>query len=244
MTNLITSHKNQVLQWGDHILQPGEVLSLISEYQLIPVLIKEIIIDQAIAAAEIVYTPEEEKQVCEQIAQQYQGIDQQGENFQQLKIMAMRQLKLEKFKEATWGGDLNSYFFQRKAQLDRVIYSLITTSEIGIAQEIYFRIKEGEQSFAELAREYAQGPEAQTDGLVGPIDLQSLHPTLVNILSRSQPQQLSPPTQINNVLVIVRLEKLLPAQLDRSMRQRLLNERFNQWLQTQMTEKKWQIQTS
>ncbi|MFO5472504.1 MAG: peptidylprolyl isomerase [Dolichospermum sp.] len=244
VTNLITSHKNQVLQWGDHILQPGEVLSLISEYQLIPVLIKEIIIDQAIAAAEIVYTPEEEKQVCEQIAQQYQGIDQQGEKFQQLKIMAMRQLKLEKFKEATWGGDLNSYFFQRKAQLDRVIYSLITTSEIGIAQEIYFRIKEGEQSFAELAREYAQGPEAQTDGLVGPIDLQSLHPTLVNILSRSQPQQLSPPTQINNVLVIVRLEKLLPAQLDRSMRQRLLNERFNQWLQAQMTEQKWEIKTS
>jgi parvulin-like peptidyl-prolyl isomerase len=66
----------------------------------------------------------------------------------------------------------------------------------------------------------------------------------VNILSRSQPQQLSPPTQINNVLVIVRLEKLLPAQLDRSMRQRLLNERFNQWLQEQMTERKWQIQTS
>jgi parvulin-like peptidyl-prolyl isomerase len=66
----------------------------------------------------------------------------------------------------------------------------------------------------------------------------------VNILSRSQPQQLSPPIQINNVLVIVRLEKLLPAQLDPSMRQRLLNERFNQWLQEQMTERKWQIQTS
>ena len=70
-----------------------------------------------------------------------------------------------------------------------------------------------------------------------------LHPTLVNILSKSQPQQLSPPTQINNVLVIVRLEKILPAQLDRPMRQRLLNERFNQWLQTQMTEQKCQIQT-
>ena len=65
----------------------------------------------------------------------------------------------------------------------------------------------------------------------------------MNILSKSQPHQLSPPTQINNVLVIVRLEKILPAQLDRPMRQRLLNERFNQWLQTQMTEQKCQIQT-
>ena len=124
-----------------------------------------------------------------------------------------------------------------------MIYSLITTSEIGIAQEIYFRIQEGEESFTELARKYAQGPEAQTDGLIGPIDLQSLHPTLVNILLKSQPQQLSQPTQIGNVILIVRLEKILPAQLDRSMRQRLLNERFNQWLQTQMTEQNCQIKS-
>ena len=240
-TKLITSNMNQVLQLGDRILQPTEVLSLLSEYQLLPVLSKEIIIDQAIA--EITCTPEEEQLVCEQLAQQYQGLDTQSESFQKLQIIGVRQLKLEKFKEATWEGDLNSYFFQRKAQLDKVIYSLITTSEIGIAQEIYFRIQEGEQSFAELAREYAQGPESQTDGLVGPIDLQSLHPTLVNILSKSQPQQLSAPTQIGNLIVIVRLEKLLPAQLDRSTRQRLLNERFNQWLQTQMTEQKCQIQT-
>jgi parvulin-like peptidyl-prolyl isomerase len=244
VTNQITSKMNQFLQLGDRILESGEVLSLLSEYQILPLLIKEIIIDQAIAAAEIVCTPEEEKLVCEQLAQQYQGLEPQQESFQKLKLMGIRSWKLEKFKDATWGGDLNSYFFQRKTNLDRVIYSLITTPEIGIAQEIYFRIQEGEQSFAELAREYAQGPEAQTDGLVGPIDLQSLHPTLANILSKSQPQQLSPPIQIGNLILIVRLEKLLPAQLDRPMRQRLLNEKFNQWLQAQMTEHKWQIQTS
>ncbi|MFM9160028.1 MAG: peptidylprolyl isomerase, partial [Dolichospermum sp.] len=45
------------------------------------------------------------------------------------------------------------------------------------------------------------------------------------------------------VLVIVRLERLLPAQLDNSMRQRLVNERFNQWLQEQIKVQKWQIET-
>jgi parvulin-like peptidyl-prolyl isomerase len=74
--------------------------------------------------------------------------------------------------------------------------------------------------------------------------LQSLHPTLANILAKSQPHQLLPPVQINNLLVIVRLEKLLPAQLDRPLRQRLLNEKFNQWLQAQMTEISWEIQPS
>lgn len=244
VTNQIIHNMNPVLKLGDRILETGEILSLMSEYQLLPLLVKEIIIDQAIAAAEIVCTPEEEKLACEQITQQHQGIETQPESFQKLKQMAIRSVKLEKLKEATWGGDINSYFFQRKPQLDKVIYSLITTSEIGIAQEIYFRIQEGEQSFADLAREYSQGAEAQTGGLVGPIDLQSLHPTLANILAKSQPHQLLPPVQINNLLVIVRLEKLLPAQLDRPLRQRLLNEKFNQWLQAQMTEISWEIQPS
>lgn len=30
-------------------------------------------------------------------------------------------------------------------------------SDLGFAQELYFRIQEGEQSFAQLAREYSQG---------------------------------------------------------------------------------------
>lgn len=233
---------NPVLQFGDSILTASEVLQLLAKHQLVPQLLKEVIVDQAIA--QISCTQKEEQLACEQLAQQYQGRQDQGINPEQLNYIAMRQLKLEKFKEATWGQDLDSYFYQRKPQLDRAIYSLITTADIGIAQEIYFRIQEGEQSFAQLAREYAQGPEAQTDGLVGPVELQSLHPMLTKILSVSQPQQISPPTQIGEWIVIVRLEKLLPAQLDRQMRQRLLNERFQSWLQAQMTPQSWQIQAS
>ncbi|BAZ28866.1 hypothetical protein NIES4074_13010 [Cylindrospermum sp. NIES-4074] len=233
---------NPVLQLGDRTLTAAEVLPMLAEYQILPLLIKEIVIDQAIAQIES--TPQEEKLACEQLAQQYQAQKQQGLSLQQLNTMAIRQLKLEKFKETTWGGDIDSYFFQRKSQLDRAIYSLISTSDIGIAQEIYFRIQEGEQSFAQLAREYAQGPESQTDGLVGPVELQTIHPVLAKILSVSQPQQLLPPTQIGDWIVIVRLEKLLPAQLDRSLRQRLLNERFSTWLQAQMAAQNWQIQPS
>jgi parvulin-like peptidyl-prolyl isomerase len=233
---------NPVLQFGDRILTAPEVLQLVGKYQLVSPLLKEVVIDEAIAQIEC--TPQEEQVACEQLAQQYQGRQEQGISSEQLNNIAIRQLKLEKFKEASWGQDLDSYFYQRKPQLDRAIYSLITTSDIGIAQEIYFRIQEGEQSFAQLAREYAQGPEAQTDGLVGPVELQSLHPMLTKVLSMSQPQQLSPPTQIGEWIVIVRLEKLLPAQLDRQMRQRLLNERFQSWLQAQVAPQNWQIQQS
>ncbi|MBD2139563.1 peptidylprolyl isomerase [Anabaena sp. FACHB-1237] len=234
---------NTVLQLGDRILSPTEVLQLLAQYNLVPLLQKEIIIDQAIESIE--YTAEEEKIACEQIAQQYQAMGQQAMSSQELKNIAIKQLKIEKFKQKQWGEDISNYFFERKPLLDKIMYSLISTNSIGIAQEIYFRIQEGEQSFGELARKYSQGPEAQTDGLVGPVDLQSIHPRLRAELSRSQPQKLLPPITINNnIIVIVRLEKLIPAQLDSQMRQRLLNEKFNYWFQEQVNKQEWQIGSS
>jgi parvulin-like peptidyl-prolyl isomerase len=117
-----------------------------------------------------------------------------------------------------------------------VIYSLIRTQEPGIAQELYFRIQEGEQSFADLAREYSQGSEAQTGGLIGPVELSVPHPVLAQMLRLSQPGQLCPPTRLGEWFLIVRLEKFIPAQLDASMRQRLLNECFNTWLSEQLNQ--------
>ncbi len=147
--------------------------------------------------------------------------------------MATRELRIEKFKQETWEPKLESYFLSRKDQLDKVIYSLIRTRDIGIAQELYFRILEEEQSFAELASAYSQGPEAQTDGLIGPVELSVPHPTLAQLLSLSQPGQLCPPTRVGEWLVMVRLEKFIPAQLDDAMRRRLLDECFNNWLKDQ-----------
>lgn len=240
-----------VLRMGDRTFTASEVLSLLAEYQIVPQLIKEMVIDSALAQVEC--TKQEEKLACEQLAQQYQlnseavrqlWLQQSGITSEKFDAMAIRQFKIEKFKQITWEGDIESYFIQRKPQLDRVVYSLITTQDIGIAQELFFRIQEQEQTFAELAREYSQGPEAQTDGLVGPVELQTIHPSLAQILSLVQPQQLIPPTQIGDWILIVRLEKLLPAKLDRSLRQRLLNERFQNWLQTQVAAEKWEVHPS
>lgn len=237
-----------VLQVGDRQMTAIEVLPLLEKYQMLPALIKEVVLDQAIAP--ISCTPEEEKIAGQKLAQHYQitsdellqrWLKQNNLSLEQWNAIAIRQLKIEKFKHLTWGNDLESYFSQRKHQLNRVVYSLIRTNDIGIAQEIYFRLQAGEQTFAELAKEYSQGTEAQTNGLIGPVELQTIHPALAKMLSTSQPQQLLPPTQLENWIVIVRLEKMLLTQLDNSLRQRLLNERFNSWLQAQITEQNCQI---
>ena len=232
-----------ILQVGDRTITAEQIIPLLTSYQMLPRLLVEIIIDQAIAP--ITCTPEE-------IAYNYSLFCQKNQlstetEFQawleryhmtpdQLAALATRSLKIEKFKQATWGHKLESYFLSCKSQLDMVIYGLIRTQDMAIAQELYFRILEQEESFAEIARKYSQGSEAQTDGCIGPVALSSCHPTLAKMLSHSQPGQLWTPMQIGEWIVIVRLEKLIPAQLDETMRQQLLNELFAQELQKQLNQ--------
>jgi len=233
----------EVLKIGSRSISADDVLPLMAGYQMLPKFVQELVIDDAIAEMEC--TAEEEEQAKQRFYAQNKIEDEAsrqswlavyGMTADQLETLATREQKIEMFKQQTWGPKLESYFLERKGKLDKVIYSLIRTKDIGIAQEIYFRVLESEQPFSELAREYSQGPEAQTDGLIGPVELSVPHPNLAQMLSVSQPGQLCPPTRVGEWVVIVRLERFVPAQLDDPMRQRLLNERFQLWLQEQTRE--------
>jgi len=230
-----------ILKVGDQTITAEEVIPLLAKYQLLPQLLREIIIDQAIATIDC--TDDEKNAACEQFYAKNQLTteeerqawrDRQDISLEQVEELAVRGLKLEKFKQVTWGHKIESYFLKRKGRLDRVIYSLIRTKEAAIAQELYFRIQEGEQSFSDLARDYSLGPEAQTGGLVGPVELSTPHPTLAQMLTVSQPGQLLPPTRLGDWFIVIRLEKFLPVQLDDAMRQRLLDEMFTTWVKEQL----------
>ncbi|MGB3139013.1 MAG: peptidylprolyl isomerase, partial [Nodosilinea sp.] len=214
---------------------------LLRRYGLLPSLIKELVIDQATAA--ITLAPEQSAQALDQFLQSNQlSSPEQCQSFltqrslseTALPLLAERAQKLQQHKLDTWGPKVESYFLQRKSSLDRVLYSLIRTREAGLAQELFFRIQDDGQPFADLARQYSEGQEAQTGGLIGPVELSVPHPALGRILTISQPGQLWPPTRVGEWFVVVRLEKFLPARLDEATRLRLIDELFNTWLREQV----------
>ncbi len=219
----------------------SELITKLTSYQMLPKLRQELIIDQAINS--ITYTPEEKATACNSFYAQNNLTDETSieawcqyhqMTTEQLESLAIRQFKINKFKEKTWALQVGSYFLQRKNQLDGVSYSLIRTKDAGLAQELYFRILEGEQTFGELAREYSEGAEAQTNGIIGPIALGNAHPQIAQKLIMSKPGELSAPIKVGEWFLILRLEKSMPAQLDAPMRQRLMNELFEIWLREQI----------
>ncbi|MGF1604006.1 MAG: peptidylprolyl isomerase [Thermosynechococcaceae cyanobacterium] len=232
---------NSVLQVGNQSFSAVEVLQRLASYQMLPQLAREIIVDQAIA--DIVCTEEEQEQARLRFFEQNQlaseadlqvWLKQNEVTPEQLQMLILRPVKLETFKRQMWGAQLGNHFLKQKQHLDQAIYYLIRTKNVAVAQELYFRLQEGEANFETLARDYSEGPEAQTGGLVGPRELSQAHPKLAQLLRTSQPGQIFPPVRLGEWFLIVRLDKLIPAQLDLPTEQRLLNDLFNQWLQQQL----------
>jgi parvulin-like peptidyl-prolyl isomerase len=232
---------NVVLQVGQETITASEIMSRLTRYQMLPHFLSEVIIDQAIAP--IACTCEEVEKAYQWFYEQNQIVDesdraqwcqQNGLTQERLEDLAIRPLKLQKFQQAMWGKKVESYFLERKEDLDRVSYSMIRLKDGGLAQELYFRLEEGEQSFAEVARKYSQGPEAQQGGIIGSVSMKMPHPNIARLLKASKPGQISQPIRLDEWFIIVRLEKFIPAQLNNAMRQQLINELFGQWLSEQL----------
>lgn len=235
---------SEILQVAEETITEKDLFPLLIKHQMLIPLAREVILDQFLVNIEC--TPEETQGARQKFFNQMRiGSDEQlqlwlEQNYltkDQLETRIVRGLKLEKFKQETWGNKLESYYLKRKRQLDKVVYSLIRTKDYGIAQALYFRIESGEQSFAEVAKKFSEGAEAQTGGLIGPVELHVPHPQISQMLMRSEPGKLLAPVKVEDWVVILRLEKYLSAKLDQAMSQRLLNELFNKWLNEQLQEK-------
>jgi parvulin-like peptidyl-prolyl isomerase len=142
--------------------------------------------------------------------------------------------KLQQFKQENWVHKVGSYYLTRKTQLDRVICSIIQVTDGTVAQELYFRICTEPKIFSKLALHYSQGAEAFDGGKIGPIAISKLHPTISTQLLLLTPGQISPLFTIDNFYMFVRLESVVPAQFDDDLRQLLLDELFEQWLQAKI----------
>jgi len=232
-----------VLQFGDRVVDADEIPTLLKRYDLLPKFLEGVAIDEAIA--DHACSDEEKQQALFNICQQHQlatpeqqqaWMNAKGFTIADVEALATRPLRIQKFKEEKWGKKVRRHFMERKPGLDQIIYSLIRVQDEGLAHELYYRILEGETTFEECAAHYSQGPEARTGGKLGPVPLNRPHPVISKVLSVSQPGQLWPPRTIAEWFIIVRLEEFHAAQLDEPMRQALLEELYNTWLQSRVQE--------
>lgn len=146
-------------------------------------------------------------------------------------------MRLWKYAEQQFGARAESHFLARKQSLDRVVYSLLRHKDAGLIREFYLQVREGETDFADLAAEYAEGPERTTRGIVGPVPLSQGHPELVTRLTSAQPGVLHDPFPIEDWWVLVRLENHVPATYGPEAAEAMTQELLEAWLEEQVNQR-------
>jgi len=133
-------------------------------------------------------------------------------------------LRLQKALEDRYGERVEAHFLERREDLEQVVFRLMRLSQQGLAEELYLRLVDDDASFGDLASRYSVGDESFTRGIVGPIDMAQLHPTLRGVVRPLAVGELHPPFLLDQSIVLVRLEHRRAATLHEGMRHRLLQE--------------------
>ncbi len=216
----------------------GELNRVVRQQGLAALLARAWLLDQLARAVPL--DPQREQQLIRAWLQE-RGVSSDGEleawlprqrlQRDDLVVLATQAERLDRFRRHRWGDEVEVQFLRRKPDLDQVVYSLLRTADAGLAEELHQRLAEGEADFGELATAYAEGRERHSRGLIGPLPLTAGHPEISARLRISQPGQLWPPFQVEQVWVILRLEDLLAARLTTETANRMLDELFESWLQ-------------
>ena len=140
-------------------------------------------------------------------------------------------LRRQFIKEEWLRPQLNDYFYKRKRDLDQCVYSMLRLNEIGLAEELYLRLKNKEASIAELAFKYSIGPEKYTKGIVGPMPLSKTTDQVRALSTTENVGKLNKPLVIQNTIAIVVVEHIIESTLVPELEEQLLEELFNIELQ-------------
>jgi parvulin-like peptidyl-prolyl isomerase len=155
---------------------------------------------------------------------------------EELRAAVARDLRIVKWKQQTFGPHSRGHFDQRKPALDRVVYFMIRVRDLGVARELWFRLKEKEATFAELAPRYTEGHELHTSGLLGPTAFGAMHPALASHLRAAEEGKLLKPLQVAEWFLVAQVEKFLPVEFDRQTQNAMVEELSQRWLDSKLDE--------
>ena len=216
----------------------AEGRALLKQFNLLTPLVEQMVAREATAA---VVVPEERLEEARlDLLQQrgYDGMEQWAELLDELgrseeEVLDRLRYGLRRriFMRERFGPKAEARFLERKNELDQVVYSLLRLQNSFLARELYLQIESGESNFADLAKRYAEGPERNTNGIVGPVSLTQAHPTLVDRLRVAQPGVLLEPFRISDWWLVVRLERYSPATFTDEVSDQMCQEMFDAWIE-------------
>ena len=224
------------------LLISTEGRALLRQHNLLRPLVEKMVMKAAIADIDV---SEEEMKVArldllqkrgfESLEQWPQLLERVSESELDLEGQLMFLVQSQSFMRERFAAKAEAHFLKRKNELDQVVYSLLRLDNRFLARELYLQIDSNESNFADLAKRYAEGPERNTNGIIGPVSLTQAHPTLAEKLRVAQPGVLLEPFKLSKWWLVVRLESYSPATFTDEVADQMCREMFKTWISEETT---------
>ena len=224
-----------VLYIGERGYSGQEIVNAVRENGYIKKVVSDLLLKEALKSIDV-SNDESEEQIA-MFAKQ-QGVDindmdsflsEKGIDYSIAREIAERPLKVVKFREERWGSRVDSLYLDRKEDYDLVTFKALQAHDQDVMQEVYFRLKDGEETWEEMARQIGGG--VQTEYKYGPTPVSKVNDELVKLLRSRGNGRVCRPVKIREIYVVAELEEFVPSKLDDELKTRVLQKEMESWLE-------------
>ena len=231
------THKEAALWLDTQPVSITEIVDILRKDGKLPSLVQELILNRTLEATKLAPNKEDElindfrKQ--KQLLQEEDFLDFLQRNHLNVSLLAAsltRPHKVVKYREERWGPRANSLYLKHKDKYDKFTYKRLQSDNSDIMQEVFFRLKDGEDSWENLAPQFP-GAKPNSDARIEKVPISQIEPALVGELRKAGAGVVIRPLVLNsNTVVVAELESIEPSSFDDEIRTLILREEFDKWL--------------
>lgn len=141
-----------------------------------------------------------------------------------------RPLKIVKFREERWGPRASSLYLKHKESYDLVTYRCLMSINSDVMQEIYFRLKDKEETWESLAEKFPGGRPGD-NAQVSSVPVRRVDTNLLNALRAAGEGKLIKPILLKDRnTAVAELELFKASRFDNEIRALILRQEFDEWL--------------
>lgn len=137
------------------------------------------------------------------------------------------------YREERWGPRANSLYLKHKDLYDLFTYRRLQSANADVMQEVFFRIKDNEDTWEGIAPNF---PGSEKDARQVLVPVEKIEAPLVSAMRKAGPGTVIRPIHLSqNLIVIAKLEEIQTSNYNNELRIRILNNEFNTWLNDECT---------
>lgn len=248
MTETTISIDRPILKIGGDQVSMAELINAVRTTGLMERIIREVIMDKELEKYEV--EEEDNKKLLDEFRKSNMNNpnlveEKRYQNYlinncinEELLIKVLsRKKKVEIYKKERWGARVSSIYLKKKDEYNYVSYNKFELNNHNIAQEIYFRIKDKEETWENIAYQIG-GRTTKVKYIYSQVPVKNVDRRILTELEKCKEGGLCKPIRMVDRSVLVGLIKFEGRILDDDLKNILLEEELNTWLDTEVKKAK------